>query len=286
MHSMANASVDKQIIVFEIAKETNGSVKGWTQETWWRSDWKAHGKAGVADRIYKKYKTNNYKVTIIKSGNHYIVYTKKAKNGKISFHVSSTKNPEQFARDSKRINEYTTRYTGKYEVHVSGVNEVEIREPPISDSHAFELSPAIAPIWPDNIDETIPCEKGSGVSHYSVKELKKGFVEFRGNTTNKTNKKGSTVVLNASEWLQSGLTDKGLEKKWRDEVEKAVNNICGVSKTKLSSSRKSVNFLDRKLKRYLDNLLRIKKEECKQGIRPPSECVFKQSKPTSLEIRG
>lgn len=277
------AGADKQIIVIEIAKDANNSVKGWTQETWWQSDWKAHGKAGVADRIKDKYKTDNYKTKVIKSGYRFILYTKKSKSGKRTIHISSTKNSEIHASDKKRVSELAKKYPGQYEFHEkNGFNEKVIREPVKDKAHEFELSPAkTVPAWPDDINETIACEKGSGISHYSVKELKKGVVVFRGHTTDKNNKKGSTVILNATDWLKTGLSDLRLEKKWHDEVDKAVKDICKVSKTKFSTSRKAVSFLQGNLKNYLENLQRIKKEECQQGKHLLSECVFKKTHPVS-----
>jgi len=115
--SPARAAVDTEVIVFEIAKDANGSVIGWDQNNWSLAEWNAYGNRASLDRLKEKYGAARSAVKIIHADSHFIVYTKKHKDGKITIGIPSTRNRKAFEADQNRIGAYPENYPGQYTIH-------------------------------------------------------------------------------------------------------------------------------------------------------------------------
>jgi hypothetical protein len=273
-----NAAVDTEIIVFEIAKDANGSVLGWDQSTWSRAAWDAYGNTDVLERLTAKYKgVENYSVKIIAAGSHYIVYTTKKKNGQLSIGISATKDAEYFKSEQERINGYVEKYPGRHEIHVpNGFNErKELPFPYVETPGDIEQLPAIL-LGSTSKEGTFACGVDKGVGQYSIKEFKEGVFVIRGEG------KGSMTKVDMRAWQKSGMNDSDLEKKWSDEVDRSMQEVCAGLKRDSST----VTALRGAMKTYLEKRWQERLKECAEGKRPEKDCEVVHSTPVATGVTG
>ena len=275
--SATHAAVDTEVIVFEIAKDANGSVLGWVQNTWSRDAWNAYGNIGVLERLKEKYDgTEIYSIKIISAGSRYIVYTTTKKNGEKGLGISSTKDLDYFKSEQVRIKAFVEKYPGRHEIReLNGFNErKELYLSFVETPGDIEQLPSILKSS-ETKEGTFACEGDSGVGQYNVKEYKEGVFVFRGE------KQGSTTMVDARDWLATGLSDEEREKKWKAAADRSMRTVCAGMK-RGSSIIKAVTG---GMKTYFEESWQEKLKECEEGKRPEKDCVIEESTPAATGKR-